>query len=274
MVGIVSQDLRKPLSGIAMGAAVLARGDLTDSQQRTLSRISRSTDRANRLIADLLDFTKARLGGGLKVTLKPIDLHQIIGDAVHELVLAYSGRALKHVRVGEGACEANPDRLVQIVGNLVSNAMSYGAPERPATVTSCSDDTSVSAAVHNWGPPIADDVQARIFDADDPRPTPPAPPAASASACSSSTRSRRPTEEPPRCVRPPRKELPSASCSRGDRAAERAAGRLGRLPRFIRWALRPRLEGVYPGPWANMSVSPRVTKTLPGCRSGRAVRQP
>ena len=163
MVGIVSHDLRNPLSSIAMGAAVLARGDLTDSQQRTLSRINRSIDRANRLIADLLDFTKARLGGGLKVTLKPIDLHQVVGDAVDELALTYSGRVLKHVRVGDGACAVDPDRLVQIVGNLVSNAMTYGTPERPVTLTSCSDDTTVSVAVHNLGVPIPEDVQGRIF---------------------------------------------------------------------------------------------------------------
>jgi phosphoserine phosphatase RsbU/P len=164
MVGIVSHDLRNPLSGIAMGAAVLARGNLSENQQRTLSRISRSTERANRLIADLLDFTKARLGGGLKVTMKAIDLHAIIGDAVDDLALTYSGRVLKHVRVGEGACEADPDRLVQIVGNLVSNAMTYGVPECPVTVTSCADDAAVSLAVHNQGTPIADDVQTRIFE--------------------------------------------------------------------------------------------------------------
>jgi sigma-B regulation protein RsbU (phosphoserine phosphatase) len=164
MVGIVSHDLRNPLSGITLGTAVLARGDLSDSQRRTLSRISRSTDRANRLIADLLDFTQARLGGGLKVTPKPIDLHQVVGDAVDELALAHAGRVLKHVRIGYGGCVADPDRLVQILGNLISNAMTYGTPERPVTVTSCSDETTVSVAVHNHGAPIAEDVQARIFE--------------------------------------------------------------------------------------------------------------
>jgi sigma-B regulation protein RsbU (phosphoserine phosphatase) len=165
MVGIVSHDLRNPLSGIAMATAVLARGDLTDSQQRTLSRISRSTERANRLIADLLDFTQARLGGGLKVTIQSIDLHQLFGDAVEELALTYPGRGLKHLRVGDGGlCEADPDRLVQLVGNLVSNAMTYGTPDRPVIATSSVDDTTVSVSVHNHGPAIPQDVQDRMFE--------------------------------------------------------------------------------------------------------------
>ncbi|HEX2660046.1 MAG TPA: HAMP domain-containing sensor histidine kinase, partial [Polyangia bacterium] len=163
MVGIVSHDLRNPLSGIAMGAAVLARGALTDNQQRTLARITRSTDRANRLIGDLLDFTQARLGGGLKVARQAIDLHATVGDAVDELALAYPGRVLQHRRIGDGGCEADPDRLAQLVGNLVANAMTYGTPDRPVTVTSSGDDTTASLSVHNEGTPIPKDVQERIF---------------------------------------------------------------------------------------------------------------
>ena len=163
MVGIVSHDLRNPLSGITLATALLARTGLTDSQQRTLSRIARATDRASHLIADLLDFTQARLGGGLKVAPQPIDLHRIVGDAVDDLALAYPGRVLQHRREGDGACEADPDRLVQLVGNLVSNAMTYGAPEQPVVVTSSSDGTEVSVAVHNRGTPIAPSVQDRIF---------------------------------------------------------------------------------------------------------------
>jgi len=164
MVGIVSHDLRNPLSGISLGTAVLARSHLTENQERVLGRIRRSTERANRLIADLLDFTQAGLGGGLKVSVQPIDLHKIVGDAVEELALAYPGRALNHVRVGDsGLCDADPDRLVQLVGNLVSNAMTYGTEDRPVVVTSSVDDTAVSVAVHNHGTPIPKEVQGHIF---------------------------------------------------------------------------------------------------------------
>lgn len=163
MIGIVSHDLRNPLSSIVMGVALLAQAELPDSQRRTLSRISRSVERAHLLIADLLDFTAARLGSGLSIALEPLDLHDAVSHAVDELALVHSGRSLKHVRTGEGACVADANRLAQLVGNLVSNAMTYGKPEAPVTVTSSVDESACSITVHNDGTPIPEEVQARIF---------------------------------------------------------------------------------------------------------------
>jgi sigma-B regulation protein RsbU (phosphoserine phosphatase) len=162
MIGIVSHDLRNPLSSISLGTALLARAELSDSQQRTLQRIARSTERANRLIADLLDFTQARIGKRLSVSPEAIDVHQAIAHAVEELAHVYPGRALQHVREGAGSSEADANRLAQLVGNLVSNAMVYGKPDRPVTVTTI-EATSFSIAVHNEGSPIPDEVQSRIF---------------------------------------------------------------------------------------------------------------
>jgi phosphoserine phosphatase RsbU/P len=163
MIGIVSHDMRNPLSSIAIGAALLARGELSESQQRTLARIARSTDRASRLVADLLDFTQARVGKGLSVTRVPIDLHESIAQAIEELAPVYPARAIAHVRVGEGACVADANRLAQLVGNLVANAMAYGSPESPVTVTSSVGDTSFAIAVHNEGAPIPKELQATLF---------------------------------------------------------------------------------------------------------------
>ncbi len=163
MIGIVSHDLRNPLSSITMGAALLGRGDLSDSQQRVLSRISRASVRASRLIVDLLDFTQARLGSGLSVSLDLIDLHQGIAEHVDELALVYPGRALKHVRSGEGVCLADPNRMAQLVGNLVSNAMAYGQPDAPVTVASTVEATTYTIAVHNQGTPIPPETQAALF---------------------------------------------------------------------------------------------------------------
>jgi sigma-B regulation protein RsbU (phosphoserine phosphatase) len=165
MIGIVSHDLRNPLSAIAMATALLVRGELSESQQRTASRIGRATERATRLIADLLDFTQARLGTGLSISKSEIDLHEAVSDDVDELAHAFPGRALRHVRVGEGSCSADADRLAQLVGNLVSNAVAHGDPARPITITSSIEAGSFTVAVHNSGAPIPLEAQANIFQA-------------------------------------------------------------------------------------------------------------
>lgn len=163
MVGIVSHDLRNPLSTIQMGAAVLARGHLDAAQMKMLDRVTRATSRATRMIADLLDFTQARLGNGITVTPRSINLHTAVAEAVEELSLAFPERTIVHERLGEGGCNADADRLAQLVGNLVANAVAYGRPDTPVTVTSHAQPASCSVTVHNHGDPIAPALQTTLF---------------------------------------------------------------------------------------------------------------
>jgi len=164
MVGIVSHDLRNPLSTVQMGAVLLSRGEATPNQLRVLGRISRAAERANRLITDLLDFTQARMGKGISVAPQPMDLRATISEVVEELALAYPGRKLLHRHEGNCHCTADADRVSQLVGNLVSNAMAYGQPESEVTVTSSVDESSSCVvAVHNMGTPIPAQVQSVLF---------------------------------------------------------------------------------------------------------------
>lgn len=168
MIGIVSHDLRNPLSTLLMGTALLAGSDLGRGPQRTVTQMTRAIDRANRLIADLLDFTQARIGRGITVEPTTIDLHGTVADALDELRLAYPDRAIVHVRAGatdDGRCRADGDRLVQLIGNLVSNAAAYGAPTAPITVTTSVGPAEVELAVHNGGAPIPAAVQPTLFEA-------------------------------------------------------------------------------------------------------------
>jgi sigma-B regulation protein RsbU (phosphoserine phosphatase) len=165
MVGIVSHDLRNPLSTIQMGAVLLERaGSLDEAQQRALGHIDKANRRAQRLIADLLDFTVARVGRGLVVSPRPVALHTLVAGCVDELAVAFAGRVLQHRSSGEGACVVDADRLAQLIGNLVGNAMSYGAPDRPVTVTSAIEAASFSVAVHNEGTPIPLEQLAGMFE--------------------------------------------------------------------------------------------------------------
>jgi phosphoserine phosphatase RsbU/P len=164
MVGIVSHDLRNPLSAIQMSAHLLARGELVPHQQQALGRITNSANRAQRLIADLLDFTVARVGRGLSIARGPIELHALVSESVDELALSFPGRELTHRRLGSGACRGDCDRLTQVIGNLVANAMTYGAFDRPVSVTSRIEATTFALDVHNDGDPIPAEALAGLFE--------------------------------------------------------------------------------------------------------------
>jgi sigma-B regulation protein RsbU (phosphoserine phosphatase) len=163
MIGIVSHDLRNPLAAIAMAVTVLTHGSLSPAQQRMIEPLKRSTDRARRLVSDLLDFTQARLGRGIPVQCQPIDLHAVVAQTVDELRPLHANRTLVHTRAGEGACTADPHRLDQVIGNLVSNAMTYGARDLPVTVRSEIEPTAFVLSVHNHGDPIPGPMLAGLF---------------------------------------------------------------------------------------------------------------
>jgi phosphoserine phosphatase RsbU/P len=164
MMGIVSHDLRNPLATIDLSAMVIAASDIGASQQAALNRITRATSRAVRLIHDLLDFTQAKLGKGLAVTRTDIDLHEIVSDSLDELRTAFPGRELVHRTEGEGHCEADPDRLMQLVGNLVTNAITYGRADTPVVITSRVGSDVCTISVHNTGRPIDPETIAVLFE--------------------------------------------------------------------------------------------------------------
>jgi sigma-B regulation protein RsbU (phosphoserine phosphatase) len=164
LIGIVSHDLRTPLNAVLLGASLLSAGDVTAAQARTVARISSATNRANRLIADLLDFTQARLGGGLRVQRSELDLHALVADCVEELKLAWPGRMVEHQQRGTGTGLADADRLAQVVTNLASNAMTYGAPDHPITISSVVGARDLSIEVHNLGQPIPPELMPHMFE--------------------------------------------------------------------------------------------------------------
>jgi sigma-B regulation protein RsbU (phosphoserine phosphatase) len=93
-----------------------------------------------------------------------VDLHALVAEGVEDLRLAFGGREIRHEPRGQGTCQTSSDRLLQMVGNLVANAVAYGAPQRPITVGSRIDDTTFSIKVANEGQAIAAALLPHLFD--------------------------------------------------------------------------------------------------------------
>jgi sigma-B regulation protein RsbU (phosphoserine phosphatase) len=163
MVGIVSHDLRNPLSAILMGVQLLSRTE-NERSTRVLGHVRNSAERAQRLIEELLDFTQARVGSGLSVNLQSMDLHQVVQDTLDELMLSFPDRKITHVAQGETQCTADADRLAQLIGNLVSNAANYGRAGTPIGVRSAIDGDSALVEIHNEGEPIPKEMLANMFE--------------------------------------------------------------------------------------------------------------
>lgn len=164
LIGIVSHDLRNPLSAIQLGASVLARReDLNERSLRSVLRIQASAERAVRMTRDLLDFTQVRLGGGLPLHRRPVDLHELAQQVIEELRISNPERELRVDLDGDAFGEWDPDRVAQMLSNLVGNAIQYSPADSRVTVRVHGDAPRVLLCVHNEGPPIPGDAKERLF---------------------------------------------------------------------------------------------------------------
>lgn len=165
LIGIVSHDLRNPMNVILLAAQVLLRSEgLTDRQTKTVVRLFNAAERATRLIRDLLDFTKARLGGGIPVERKPVDLHALIRDVLEEARAVHPDRTIDLTSSGDGQGEWDGDRLAQVTINLVNNALTYSPAETPVRVETAGNEHTVTLSVHNDGAPIPPEHLPRLFE--------------------------------------------------------------------------------------------------------------
>lgn len=164
-IGIVSHDLRNPLNAILLSVNALMRSDcVAQHQVKTVRRIATSAERMGRMIADLLDFTRGRLGGGIPISPRPANLRVICRQVVEELEVGHTQRELRLSTVGDFQGEWDPDRLAQLLGNLGKNALDYSPDGLPVDFTLRDEGDRVLVEVHNGGPPIPADQLSRIFE--------------------------------------------------------------------------------------------------------------
>lgn len=163
-VGIVGHDLRSPLTAIQMAAGLLSHTELGEPQHRAVQRVLASTVRAERLIRDLLDFAQARIGAGIPVTRAPIDLHEVARQIVEEHTDGPGRRRIALECTGDARGAWDPNRMAQVLSNLLGNALQYSpaASEVRVTVDATGDDVVITTC--NGGRPIPPSLLPRIFE--------------------------------------------------------------------------------------------------------------
>lgn len=124
---VLAHDLRNPLGAILTAVQlVMHRHENDQSILAPLRRVLSSGERMTRMIDQLLDFTRARLGGGFELTVRDANFAAICEQATGEIQLAHPGWRLKTESVGTFRGAWDPDRLLQVVSNLVANAGQHG----------------------------------------------------------------------------------------------------------------------------------------------------
>jgi sigma-B regulation protein RsbU (phosphoserine phosphatase) len=166
LIGIVSHDLRSPLTAIlATAQTLLRRTAAGDSTHQAAARIEACAQRATRMVRDLLDYTQVHLGTGLVLQRHAIDFHQVLRQTIQELLAAHPSRCINLKTFGEAQGFWDADRLAQMIENLAGNALTYSPPSSAIEVACTASDHGVRLQVQNAGPAIAAQRLANIFDA-------------------------------------------------------------------------------------------------------------
>ena len=154
--GILSHDLRNPLSAVINAAQLAMLRDHEGNLSRPLSRILSSGARMARLIDQLLDFTRIRVGGGLPLHRVPLDLAEHLRGVIEELGTANAEWSIHFEHRGDPNGMWDADRLQQLFSNLIANAGQHGRGGPVDVVLDGTSPDRVSIAIHNEGEIPAD----------------------------------------------------------------------------------------------------------------------
>lgn len=163
-IGILGHDLRNPLSAISLSARSMRRRGLPPAQQQLAQRIETSAARMGNMISDILDLTRARLSGGIPLNLAPVNLPAVCRQVVEELTVAHPGRSIILETEGEGEGTWDPERLAQVVSNLVGNALEHGDHKGSVYVRCVAEPERQVLEITNPGSPIPSHQLATLFD--------------------------------------------------------------------------------------------------------------
>jgi signal transduction histidine kinase len=164
-LAILSHDLRNPLNSIAMSAALLAQLTKPNSEStQTASQISSSVSLMTRMISDLLDYTRTRLGAGMPVEAAPMDLGTLCQAVFSEYRSSFPDRLIRLESGGDLTGSWDSDRLRQMISNLLGNAVQHGAKDAPIDLRLSGGASGIVFMVHNGGPPISPGELPKIFE--------------------------------------------------------------------------------------------------------------
>lgn len=161
--GILAHDLRSPLGAITNSSEFLLLDDSLSARCiKAVLTIKRSAARMKRMIDDLLDFARTRLGDTLPMNRTLQDAALLCTDACDEIRASYPQAEITLHLQGDLNGEYDGDRINQLLINLLVNAIQHG--EGAITLTAVGELEQVVLKVANNGKPISKQAIAHIFD--------------------------------------------------------------------------------------------------------------
>lgn len=169
----LTHELRAPVTALRLGLQLLreqAKTRLKGDEQQILEMALRSTGRLESLVNDVMDYSRGS-SGGVKIEKTLCDVKSLISESVGDLQSLALAHGVKLIKVNEvplPRIEADPLRVIQVLTNLISNAIKFTPPRGRVTVSAeigCYEhDGTVVFKIKDTGRGIPQDELEKIFN--------------------------------------------------------------------------------------------------------------
>jgi signal transduction histidine kinase len=153
LFAIIAHDLRNPLSAVQASARLILHKPASEEVPRWAARIAENVSRVDHMVQDLLDAMRVQSGARLELDIGEGDLVEVVRETVEHLQAEYGERFLL-VAPEPIRGHFSADALRRALVNLATNAVKYGTPSRPITVTLRQEHGRALLSIHNHGAPI------------------------------------------------------------------------------------------------------------------------
>ncbi|ODT72371.1 MAG: PAS domain-containing sensor histidine kinase [Pelagibacterium sp. SCN 63-23] len=164
-IAVLGHDLRNPLAGIEGGRRFIQRTCPDDAKvQSVLKLMGESITRMSRLIDDVMDLARSRLGGGIGLDrVADQRIEPTLLQVIDEMQAGHAGRVIQSRLDLTRPVDVDHARIAQMFSNLLGNAINHGAPDQPVIVEAVIADGHFKLAIANGGEPISEAAMERLF---------------------------------------------------------------------------------------------------------------
>ena len=166
VLAVVSHDLRGPLNNIQLALDLLRRDAAGEQRELAIAGIQRAVERSDRLISDLLDVSRLEVGQ-LTIQARPCAPDELLAAALEDVrpTAEHSGTSFE-VEVAEELPRvmADRNRVLQVLDNLLRNALKFGPRGGTLSVGARSRETTIEFFVRDEGPGLDAEARAQVFN--------------------------------------------------------------------------------------------------------------
>ncbi len=161
-ISIASHEFKTPITNIKILADLLKRKTKKEDQSEMIAKMHRQIDKLTRLVNDLLDVSRIQ-AGKLDLRFESFFLNELIDEEIASFKISHAQRQIQVQHNPKLKIKADPERLGEVISNLLENAIKYSPSDKPIWVKVQKDKSKIIVSIRDFGQGIPAEYRHMIF---------------------------------------------------------------------------------------------------------------